>query len=52
MAMDVPLKNAQQPSEPQVPGTELRTLMPLAMRSGFTRKSTSVGPWLLNSAWM
>jgi len=33
-------------------GIELSTLTPGATTSGLTRKSTSVGPWLLNPAMM
>jgi hypothetical protein len=33
-------------------GVELSTLTPGATTSGLMRKSTSVGPWLLNPAMM
>src|SRR3954464_249517 len=51
VAIEVPWKNAQHGSPPQeATGMELSTLTPGATTSGFTRKSTSVGPWLLKSA--
>src|SRR5919198_1168167 len=54
--MEVPLKKAQPvPSPGQVSGLpthvmELRTLTPTEVKSGFTAKSTAVGPWLLKPA--
>jgi hypothetical protein len=47
----VPWKNAKHGGVAQNWwGIELSTLTPGATTSGFTRKSTSVGPWLLNAA--
>ena len=52
VAIDVPWKNAKQGLPPQKDtGIELSTLTPGAITSGLIRKSTSVGPWLLNPAW-
>src|SRR5881396_2602369 len=54
--IDVPLKKAHPvPSPGHVSGLpthviELRTLTPTEVRSGFTAKSTAVGPWLLKPA--
>jgi hypothetical protein len=52
-AIDVPWKNAKHGGAAQNPcGIELNTLTPGATTSGLTRKSTSVGPWLLKPAMM
>src|SRR5215211_5682399 len=52
-AIDVPWKNAKQGGAPQNwCGIELSTFTPGATTSGLTRKSTSVGPWLLKPAIM
>src|SRR5213595_2271460 len=52
VAIDVPWKNAKHGLPPQKDtGIELSTLTPGAITSGLMRKSTSVGPWLLNPAW-
>src|SRR6266699_4047469 len=54
--IDVPLKKAHPvPSPGQVSGLpthviELRTFTPTEVTSGFTAKSTAVGPWLLKPA--
>src|SRR5207244_9520300 len=56
--IDVPLKKAHPvPSPGQVSGLpthviELRTFTPTEVTSGFTAKSTAVGPWLLKPARM
>src|SRR5206468_11241592 len=53
VAIDVPWKNAKQGGAAQnACGIELSTLTPGATTSGLTRKSTSVGPWLLKPAMM
>src|SRR5436305_10818646 len=53
VAIDVPWKNAKHGGDAQnAAGIELSTLTPGATTSGLTRKSTSVGPWLLKSAMM
>ena len=47
VAIEVPWKNAQHGGAAQNDaGIELSTFTPGATTSGFTRKSTSVGPWL------
>jgi hypothetical protein len=49
----VPWKKAKHGAPPQYDvGMELRTFTPGATTSGLTRKSTSVGPWLLKPAMM
>ena len=51
VAIEVPCINAQHGAPPQNDkGIELSTFTPGATTSGLTRKSTSVGPWLLNAA--
>src|SRR5260370_923250 len=53
VAIDVPWKKAKHGGVLQNWwGIELRTLTPGATTSGLTRKSTLVGPWLLNPAMM
>src|SRR6266571_2716260 len=53
VAIDVPWKNAKHGGLAQkAAGIELSTLTPGATTSGLTRKSTSVGPWLLKPAMM
>src|SRR5439155_21079095 len=54
--IEVPLKKAQPQPSPGQPGPlptqviELRTFTPTDVTSGFTAKSTAVGPWLLKPA--